>query len=309
MAIDRSRYFLVPKTGGRRLLSLGRLLRKYQPENASYDVEETGKLLEQTIVSVTAAFVQRHRESGPSIAAAEAELDTVMDTLWYILRDRTLHWGLFERPGIQRLAAEQEQGDFDYQGCVEKAALAARVRRLLLDQGLDFLRLSYSEQSEHMLTLWTVVEQEQLQEPLAQLIGKEFFGALVDCRARYDQMIEARTAREQGSAVNLRVLSLQLARAIQNYVIALLAMIRDDDPENVETIRKALRPVDALREQLERERNRGRSSTGEPLEPLEPVDEAAVEELLAEQQAIDAELGLLPDEQLPSEDQAPAEQG
>src|SRR5690554_4689154 len=94
MPIDRTQYFLVPRTVGRRLLSLGRLLVKYKPKNPSADVEETGELLTGMIVKLTQAFVDRHREGGTSVAVEEVELDAIVDTLWYILRDRVLHWEL-----------------------------------------------------------------------------------------------------------------------------------------------------------------------------------------------------------------------
>lgn len=291
-AFDRSRYFSIPRTGGRRLLSLARLLVRHQPQQATPEVEQAGKHLAETVETVTQAFVERHREYGASVAAEEVELDAVMDALWYILRDRVQHWEVFDRPAVRRIAAIEPTDGFDFGACIEQAADAARVRSLLLEQGLEFLRLSYAEQAEHMLTLWTMIEQEKLEPVLTELIGAEFFGALSAWRVRYDQMIERRTARAQGSAINLRALGLQLNRVIQIYVIALLAMIRDDDPENVELIRTALRPIDALREQLERERARNQAAGGADLDEL--AEDETLDELIAEQQAIDDQLGLNP---------------
>ena len=76
-------------------------------------------------------------------------------------------------------------------------------------------------------------------------------------------------------------------------------MIRDDDPENVAMIRQALRPVDALREQLERERTRARGAGEVQID--EPVGEQLLEELAAEQQALDAQLGVPAIEELAGE--------
>lgn len=286
---DRSRYFFIPRTGGRRLLSLARLLARHQPPHVTPEVAQAGKQLAETVETVTQAFVERHREYGASVAAEESEIDAVMDTLWYILRDRVQHWEVFRRPAVQRIAGLPALNGFDFGACVDQAAHATRVRALLLDQGFDFLRLSYGEQAEHMLTLWTMIEQEKLEPVLIELIGDEFFGALSAWRVHYDRMIERRTARAQGSSINLRELALQLNRVIQIYVIALLAMVRDDDPENVEMIRKALRPIDALREQLERERMRNRAA-GEDSESV--VEDETLDELIAEQQAVDDQLGL-----------------
>ena len=49
------------------------------------------------------ACVARHREHGPSIAAEESELDTCVDRLLHIFRDRLEHWAVFTRAGIERI--------------------------------------------------------------------------------------------------------------------------------------------------------------------------------------------------------------
>jgi uncharacterized membrane-anchored protein YjiN (DUF445 family) len=143
-----------------------------------------------------------------------------------------------------------------------------------------------------MRVLQTLIAEEKLGEALDLLVGPSFMAALTECHDEYLTMVENRAIRERGSAVNLRTIASNLQRAIQNYLIALLAMIRDDDAENVAQIRRALRPIDALREQLYRDRSRGEPGS---TEFIDQEDAEVIDDLLAEQQAVDAELGLPPE--------------
>lgn len=285
--IDRARYFFVPRTSGRRLLALARLLGKHKPKELSFEGEERAKLLQHGVVTLAQAYVERHRESSSLLAADETALDQFADYLWGIVDDRLAHWEAFGLPAASRLA-QQKPGNFDYAARIDKAREAFALRRQLLAEGLDFTRRPYAEQAEYMVTLWKVIEQDKLDARLNHLIGADFFEALRDVHDHYVAMVERRSSRAQGSAVNLRELALALQKDIQNYVIALLAMIRDDDPDNVAMIRAALRPIDALREQLERERARTR---GEPPPPAANDTGADVEELLAEEQEVATAIG------------------
>jgi hypothetical protein len=307
VAIDRSRYFVVPRTSARRHLTLGRLLDKRKPKQASVDLEAAAKVMNQAVFDLTSAYVERHLEHSQASPAEEVEFDLYTDQLWAVIDSRLDHWEVFQRPAGVRLAAHQSPGGFDYVACVDEAKQAERVRELLFGlRGVDFTRLKYVEQAEYMTTLWQVIEQEELGEALVEFVGAKFYGALRDGQPRYLEMIEQRSARERGSNVNLRELALELQQAIQNYLIALLAGIRDDDSENVAIHRHALQPVDALRAQLERERGRV-ARGGDEDEDGGELEEAALADFLAEEQALEQELGLGVEDELGPESAAAEE--
>ncbi|PRP97294.1 hypothetical protein [Enhygromyxa salina] len=267
------------------------MLRKRKPEAGSLDLEQAAAILSVAIDTITQAYVDRHLETTASSPAEEAELDRVVDLLWVAFYERIGHWEVFERDGIKRLAGIQKPNEFDYEAAAEQAKLVSIIRaRLFGATGVEFTRLAYLEQNEHMLTLWKVIEQENAGEALSGWVGAEFYEALQDSQAHYEAMTERRAARERGSSVNLRELGLDLQRSIQNYLIALLAMIRDDDPKKVAMIRAALRPIDSVGEQLERER--GKSPSGEPQQPTDESEQVDVSELIAEEEAVNAEIGL-----------------
>ena len=267
-------------------LSLGRLLRKYTPADPSPDLAARAAVLDEVIETSTQAFVDRYREFGPTVAAEDNEDDGLADALLFVHRDRLENWQTFDRPAMHRLASTQTPDGFDYAARIDKARVAKRVATLLFGQGMDLTRLPFPEQAEHMRRITRMIEQEGLADALAELVGEDFTAALADASLRYQAMIERRAMRERGASINMREVNVALQQAIQDYMISLLSMIRDDDPDNVAAIRTALRPVDALREQLA-----GRGRAGSDADAGEQDDSGEgglIEELVAEQRAVDA---------------------
>lgn len=293
--IDRTRYVVCPRGSVTRTLTLSRLLLKYVPKPPSPDVAVMAGRLQDQIETSATAVRARHREYGPSIAAAEQGLDNFVDTLERIRSERLEHWELFDHPTARLLAQEQrarglKPGEFDYSDAVDLARASKRMRTLLYPTGLDPFRGSYYDQAEAIQTIRKIIEEEDgSTELLEEVIGPRIGDAIDDAHARYQAMVELRIARTKGSEVDLRTVSLELQRAIQNYLIALLAMIRDEDDENVAMLRLALRPVDAVREQNNLERARG---SADGAEAADGVDSEAIDELLREQQAVHTELGI-----------------
>ena len=173
----------------------------------------------------------------------------------------------------------------------------------MFPSGLDYTRLAYDEQAEHMRTVAAVVEEQGCGEALHALIGPLLAAVFNDASRRYDAMIEQRAAQRRGSQVDLRAIYSDLTAALQGYVISLLSMYRPDDADNVAMIRRALRPIDALREQIAIERAAAtRSGVRAGAEPTAAdevgdatqteVEPEAIDELLAHEQATARELGL-----------------
>jgi hypothetical protein len=282
----RSRYFSIPHTRARRKLAVARMLDKRKPEDPSADVERYAVALGVEIGAMTAAYVTRHVEASSVAPREDGELDTFVDALWGVCRDRFDHWRVFAMPAPARFVGDAD-AKHDYAASAAQAGQIRRARELLLGTGgVEFTRLKYVEQAEHMRTMWTVIEDEGLDEVIAAAIGPEFLSAMRDGQRRYLAMIERRLAAERGSEVDLRARSRALADAMQNYVLALLVALDESDADSLAQTRAALRPLDVLREQLERERSG--AAAGEEVD--EEVDEDLAE-LLAEEQQLAEELG------------------
>jgi hypothetical protein len=296
-SIEVGRYLVSPRGSVPRILSLTRLLLKYAPAQPSEDLGVRIGELREVSDTARAGVRMRYLEMGPSAAARLAALDSFIDGLERARYARIEHWREFRGAVVEGLAEQQRRsgqaGEVDYVGLLEQAREAERIQALVFAQGTAYTRLPVDEQAEHMRTVADVVEQEGIREGLDRFVGEVFNVVLDDARRRYDDLLEQRAEHQRGSQVDLRVLYSQLQAAIQGYLIALLSMLRADDPDNVAMIRRALRPVDALREQIaiERARAAARNGRAQPA-PESEVGADAIEELLAAERATELELGL-----------------
>jgi hypothetical protein len=286
--IDRSNYTNSPNGSGRQLLSLGRVLRKRTPSNPSPDLAAAAGGLDKTLVAAQGVYADRIRNHGPAVALMDREDDNFADTVLRIGRDRLLHWELFTRPTAQRLAAAKPPDGPDYAAVRVKAERAAEIHNKLFANDFDSTRAPYAVQAEYMLMLERIIEEEQLGDDLAELIGEPYYTNMRATITLYAKMVERRQSGDAGSEANLREVRYSLYHAIQNYLLALLATIRDDDPESVAAVRRALGPVDAYRASFAR--RPGAGGAGEAEDGAD-VDADAVEELVAAQQELDAEIG------------------
>jgi hypothetical protein len=282
--IDRSRYVVVPRTTVRRLIALGIMLERYAPPDPDANVEYALEVLSETTADTARGYTARVIELGPSLAASEAAIDTVVDHLFGELRNRLQSWHVFQLDDVARMAKEQKPGTFDFRQAQAKAETAKHALDVLFADGLGFVKAAYMDQQVHMQALDQVRADEGLDEALEELVGLPFMAALAEYRQQYTAMLDRRTQRAKGSSVNLREQARILATAINNYVIALLGSIRDDDEDNVAVMARALRPIDALREQINADRAR---AAGGQTEPEQGDVNPLVGELLAEEQAID----------------------
>ena len=138
------------------------------------------------------------------------------------------------------------------------AARAAELGTLLFPEGLGFLTLPYIEQLAAMELLLARIHEEKLAADLDALCGPEFLANLRAILPRYRAMVQGGLQRLDDAA-NLQEHRRKLSAAIVDYATKVAALYDEEDPKSLDRIRRALRPIDALRAQLTR-----RPSTGEP---------------------------------------------
>jgi hypothetical protein len=283
---DPTLYLSTPRMSARDYLALGRLLLRYKPESLSPAGERAAERLAAEIATFTTELAARYKAKGLD----EAELDFATDGLWYALRERLENWAVFERKAFVQLAEQQSEGEFDYRSRVVKAKRARALRRhLLAGIGINFTRKPYAEQVEFMVMIWQMIDHEGLADELAALIGSDFFWALRDCQRRYVEMVEAQVAAGHTSKYNLSDDRLRLRQALVQYQAAIIAMFDDRDADSVERVRRALSPIEMLREY------NLRRAGGMALEGEERLD---IDPLLAEQAAVNHALGIGDDAEL-----------
>jgi hypothetical protein len=290
--IDIAQYTAAaPSVSVHRGISLITVMLQYVPEPASkavaYRTEQMRKVRDESREAVRI----RHREFGPSVVARHNALDALVDQLERIRDGRLGHWESFESDAVEQLAEQQrlsgEVGKVDWIALIDQARQAKRLRRLLFPNGVAHTRLNFEEQAEHMQTVADIIAEDGCRAALDILIGPAFMDAFDEGLVHYRAMIDARLAQQRGSEVNLRTVRLTLQSAIQSYTVAVLSMLRDDDPDSFAAVRRALRPIDAVRAQNQVERGR---SQGQVVELSDPE---VVQELIAAEQALEAELGVV----------------
>jgi hypothetical protein len=221
-------------------MSLGRVLRKRTPRYPSPDLAAAAKQVDAELSNSQKVLIDRIRNHGPAVAMLDREDDGYADTMLRVCRTRVEDWQLFVRPTARRMMAAKPQPDPNDADKQAKAELAARVYGLMFANGFDATRAPYAEQGEYMLMLERIIEEEQLEQPLTELIGEAFYTELRATITLYTAMVERRQSGDPNSDSRLQDRRIALQQAIQNYLIALLAMIRDDDPDNVREIQRAL---------------------------------------------------------------------
>ena len=301
--IDLALYAKAPQFSVHRGISLAGVLLDYLPDPANEAVEYRAAQLREVRDEAREAVRVRHRELGPSVVARHVALDRLVDTLNQIRFERLGQWVALDCDALRDLAEQQrrtgEAGPVDWVALLDKARQAQHLSALLFPAGIDYVRASFEEQDEHMQTVADLIAEDGCRPLLDALVDPELLAGLDVARAEYRQMVRDRLAHARGSAIDLRTIVARLQGAIQGYMIAVLSLLRDHDPASAAVVRRALRPVDAVREQfrLDRQREAGKS--------VEPSDPEVLDELVAAERALGLELGLLD----PATDTPPTQPG
>lgn len=218
---------------------LARTLVEVAPRGLPALVQRSLDRLDKLAQSGQEAQGARQRALGTSPEDTRA-LDGLADRAVGAIRQRLEAWAL--------LPVEQ----------FPRAARAAELGALLFPEGLGFLTLPYIEQLAAMELLLARIHEEKLAADLDALCGPEFLANLRAILPRYRAMVQGGLQRLDDAA-NLQEHRRKLSAAIVDYATKVAALYDEEDPKSLDRIRRALRPIDALRAQLTR-----RPSTGEP---------------------------------------------
>ncbi|HRI50557.1 MAG TPA: hypothetical protein PLW65_10280 [Pseudomonadota bacterium] len=228
---------------------LARTLVAAAPRRLPALAQRSRQRLEKLAASGQAAQGARQRALGTSPEDTRA-LDGQADRVVSALR--------------QRLEAYALLPDEDF----PRAERARELGALLFPEGLGFLNLPYIEQLAAMELLVARINEEKLAADLDALCGPEFLASLRAVLPRYRAMVQGGLQRPDNAA-NLQEHRRKLSAAIVDYATKIAALYDDEDPESLDRIRLALRPIDALRAQLTR-----RPSAGDATPDPAPADPA-----------------------------------
>lgn len=239
-AVDIASLTSVPLLTTEGYVSLSKSLLAACPEELPALAELARKNLESSLARAEAALVARL--GGQSRAGLERTFDVLVDRLWLGVRGFLELWLLYRHEGV-KLLDEAERDEIELEACRELADAAEGLLDHLF--GADkarFLRRPYHEQAAEMAARLRYVDDNELDEIFAQLVGPRLALFLRVCQRRYEAMVEARAAREGANQPNLREVRDDLRRNISLYSGVIAALLYTDLPDAEALVRKALMP-------------------------------------------------------------------
>lgn len=172
----------------------------------------------------------------------ERSFDIVVDRAWLELRERLAFFEIYTQPGMNQLT-EADREQLDWEARLEQARVAAVVLARLFGDGTEFLRAPYPQQATHMAARLEWLDDKQLNESLADVVGTELTSLIAVCQVRYQAMVSQRGSRAGKSLADLRALRDRLRRQIYSYAGMIGTMVQLDDPASEAVAEAALRPI------------------------------------------------------------------
>lgn len=245
--LDLSIYLRAPIFSVQEGVSLARALLAASPRGAPALVKRAADRLRRATDAAQEALLERQRELNQLSEEDSRALDQVMDSVWGGLRLR-----------LQGYAALPEDS------VPNAARAAALLTQLFGDDGLSFLKDTYSAQLATMTTLLQRITRDKLGKEIDALCGPEFLAEIRRLLPRYERMVNAMLSRSGGSGQSLLVHRGALSRAVVAYAAAVCATADEEAPETIERVVAALAPLLGQRTAVASRR----SSAGEEPAPL-----------------------------------------
>lgn len=232
VSIDVSRYIRAPRLSAANGLSLGEQLLQNVPETPAEAIASAATRVQSQVSVLRAAF----GKEVPLVVARPHQVDIRIDRAWGSVEKRL--------DAATGLSEEVDRADRER---------AAELHSKFFGEGLGFLKLEYiaehAESEKRLQWITGVVETD-----LARLVGANYVENLRAAHRAYGEVLgitaPVDAAQEAKLAEPLRALS----DAIGNYSMQVIAWYSNLDAKaegyaaNVELVKKALAPIDKLRD-------------------------------------------------------------
>ncbi|AUX45798.1 uncharacterized protein SOCE26_072940 [Sorangium cellulosum] len=231
------------------------------PQNAPENVGKACTKLKAAAEAAQKALTARRREKGTLTEEDGRALDREADASFGALRMRLVAYSMLP---AERFPGARRAGEL--------------VKELFGEDGLAFLTAEYSVQNTVMASIVEHIQEAGLEAEIAALAGTEFLQQIGNVLPRYDMMVRDKLQREVAATSNLAAVVRAIQVAIVNYATKVAGMADEDEPETIETVRKALRPLDAHREGAARRAQggaKGETTSGAPETPATPATPAS----------------------------------
>ena len=237
---DLALYFPIPMLSTESMVSLGTTLIDVAPEDPPAYVAAGIAVFTTVLGEVKSGLVSKIDEDLST--ATERNFDIVVDRAWLELRERLAFFEIYTQAGMNQLT-EADREQLDWETRLEQARTAAVILLRLFGDGTEFLRAPYPQQATHMAARLEWLDDKQLNEALADLVGTELTNLIAVCQVRYQAMVSQRGSRAGKSLADLRELRDRLRRQIYSYAGLIGTMVQLDDPASEAVAEAALRPI------------------------------------------------------------------
>jgi hypothetical protein len=239
--LDLTPYQTTPLLSAEATLTLSLDLHTNKPANGPPHVEKAAKRMLETASEIKQVLITRLELAGINLRA-EMSFDNACDRFWVSVRHRFLYWMNYDHEGLD-LLNEDEQGKIELDDKLEKAELARELDKHLFGiDGLKFLGKPFNQQVALMASRLSFVAANDKFSDYEEVIGPDLLNTLNVLQGRYERMVHDRSSRDDDGA-GLRELRHTLQRRIALYTNAMLTMIDEEDPDSVELVLAALRPM------------------------------------------------------------------
>ncbi|WP_437574500.1 hypothetical protein [Sorangium sp. So ce887] len=231
------------------------------PEAAPENVAKACTKLKAAAEAGQKALTTRRRENGALSEEDVRVLDREGDASFGALRMRLVATSMLP---AERYPQARRAGEL--------------VKELFGDDGLSFLTAEYSVQNTVMASIVEHIQEADLQPEIDAIAGPEFLEQIGNVLPRYNAMVRDRLQKETAATSNLTTVVRAIQSAIVNYATKVAGMVDEDEPATIETVRKALRPLDAHRETGARRGQggaKGEATNSAPTAPAAPTGPAA----------------------------------
>lgn len=205
------------------------------------------------------ALTARRRENGTYSEEDSRVLDREADNSFGALRMRLVAYSMLP---VERYPQAGRAGEI--------------VKTLFGSDGLTFLSADYSVQDAVMASVVQHIEDAGLQQDIDAIAGPEFLEQIRNVLPRYHAMVQDKLQKESAATSNLTTHVRAIQTAIVEYATKIAGMVDEDDPQTIEIVRKALRPLDVHRETLARKAHGGAKADAAPdataAPPAAPVE-------------------------------------
>lgn len=283
-SFDSSPYQRVPPVNVLGLSVLAKALLEALPAEPSESVQKRSVRLQKTIAEIEDELTNRRRAKAPAEYGVPVELDGAFDGLWALCFRSLELLGVYQHSGLDPFIAKPDTplGASLAEGRKKAERAAVLLTRLFGSGGLSFTRMGFRDQSETSGAILRLVKEDALVEELSGLVGAAVVEQLIALQEHYETMVVHQLTTSSGG-VDLRDLRRRLVKLIEQYNGAVLDMLDEDEPESLDVVLDALRPMITLRELLARGGKASSQGAGEPENQEEAQLEAELEAALETQ--------------------------